>query len=410
MERNKCRFCGKELTETFVDLGLSPLANEYVDRNKVDSGEFFYPLRTKVCSECFLVQALEYEKPENIFNNYKYFSSYSKSWLEHCEKYVDMIVKRKDLNKDSRVIEIASNDGYLLQYFNKYKVPVLGIEPAGNVAKDAEKRGIKTIVDFFGVDLANKLINDEIMADLIIGNNVLAHVPDINDFVKGMKIILKEDGIITMEFPHLVQLIKNNQFDTIYHEHFSYLSLTTVQKIFNHNGLKIFDVEELPTHGGSIRIYSTHIGNKEECIRQSVSNMLKSEEEFGINNIEKYRSFEEKVKTIKRNVLKTIASIKDENKKIAAYGAAAKGNTLLNYCGIGKEFIDYVVDANPNKQGLSLPGSEIPIVSIKKIKETKPDYIIILPWNLRDEIVKLLEFTREWGCKFITFIPDTSVF
>lgn len=409
MTKYICRFCGRELKNTFVDLGLSPLSNEYVGKENLNKGQHYYPLHVMVCDECFLVQALEYETPENIFSDYKYFSSYSKSWLEHAKKYVDMIVSKINLNENSQVIEIASNDGYLLQYFKQYNIEPLGIEPAENVAKEAEKKGIKTISEFFGTKLAERLVKENKKADLLIGNNVLAHVPDINDFVEGIKTILNYSGIVTMEFPHLLNLINKNQFDTIYHEHFSYLSFTTVKRIFESKGLKIFNVEKLSTHGGSLRIYATHVENCEIKEEISVKNLINEEKEYGLKNISTYTSFNENVKRIKRETLNALIKIKEDGKTIAAYGAAAKGNTFLNYCGIGKDFIDYVVDANPHKQGLFLPGSNIPIVSIDEMKKNIPDYIIILPWNLKEEIVIQLESIFKRKIKFITFIPKIEI-
>lgn len=410
MENNKCRFCGHELKETFVDLGLSPLSNEYITRENLKKGQQFYPLNVMVCEECFLVQAMEYQKPENIFTDYKYFSSYSQTWLEHAEKYVDMIVSRLQLSSSSQVVEIASNDGYLLQYFKPYNIPTFGIEPAENVAEEAEKKGIPTITEFFGEKLAKVLKQENKQADLLIGNNVLAHVPNINDFVIGIKTILKPTGIVTMEFPHLLRLIDMNQFDTIYHEHFSYLSLITVENIFKSKGLKVFDVEKLPTHGGSLRIYVTHIENNNVEVKKSVVELLREEELFGLRNIYTYIQFKKEVENIKRKTLKALIDIKEQGKSIAAYGAAAKGNTFLNYCGIGKDFVDYVVDANPHKQGLYLPGTQIPIVSSQKIKDSKPDYIIILPWNIKEEIMSQINFINEWNGKFMTLIPSFEIY
>lgn len=410
MSRQICRFCGSELKNTFVDLGLSPLSNEYIIRENLDKGQFFYPLHAMVCDKCFLVQVLEYEKPEEIFNNYKYFSSYSNSWLEHAKKYVDMIINKVKLNSKSQVIEIASNDGYLLQYFKPYDIPILGIEPANNVAEYARKIGIPTISKFFGKELANELVNRETKADLLIGNNVLAHVPDINDFVNGIKIILKPLGTVTIEVPHLLKLIEENQFDTIYHEHFSYLSLNVVKKIFESKGLKIYDVEKLVTHGGSLRIYATHIENDSIKEENRVEELINEELEHGLNNIETYISFNKKVHKIKIETLKLLIKLKEEGKKIVAYGAAAKGNTFLNYCGIGKDVIDYIVDANIHKQGLYLPGTQIPIVSIDRMILDKPDYIVILPWNLKHEIIE--ELGNKLGRNFpiITFIPEINIY
>lgn len=412
MESNKktCRFCGRQLTHTFANLGLSPLANDYLSENQVISGQHIVPLHVMVCDNCFLTQALEYEKPENIFSDYKYFSSYSNSWLEHSKNYVDMIVQKLKLNKNSRVIEIASNDGYLLQYFKPYNIEAIGIEPAANVAEIAIKKGINTIVNFFGKELAEYLKNNDRQADLIIGNNVLAHVPYIGDFTAGLKAALKPDGIITMEFPHILNLINNNQFDTIYHEHFSYLSILAVKKVFEENKLKLIDIDELKTHGGSVRIYAAHEENNIYEISENVANILNKERQAGLYDIKTYIDFDDKVKKIKRNILSALIKIKNEGGTIAGYGAAAKGNTLFNYCGIGRDFIDYVVDMNPHKQGMYLPGSAIPIYSAEKIKETKPDYVIIVPWNLKEEIVEQLSYIRSWGGKFISFIPKVDIF
>ena len=410
MDNQHCRFCGKELTHCFADLGLSPISNEYLSRENMDKGQYFYPLEVKVCEECFLVQAMEYQKPEEIFTDYKYFSSFSTSWLEHCRQYVDMIVQRLDLNQQSLVYEIACNDGYLLQYFKPYKIPTCGIEPADNVAKDAAKKGIDVEVDFWSKDSAQAISKKHGKANLIIGNNVLAHVPDINSFVEGIRIALKDKGTVTMEFPHLMKLMEYNQFDTIYHEHFSYFSLMTVCKIFEKHGMKIYDVEELSTHGGSLRIFATHTENVQYEISNAVIRVLELEKKYGLDNILTYEAFAEKVEKIKRDSTCMLAKLKEKKAKIVAFGAAAKGNTFLNYCGIGKEYIEFVADSSVAKQGLFLPGTRIPIVEPDKIKEEKPDYIILLPWNLREELTELLSYTREWGCKLITFIPETEVF
>lgn len=409
MNKNKCRFCGQELKYTFADLGLAPLSNEYIAQENLQKGQHFHPLHVMVCEECFLVQALEYEKPQNIFSDYKYFSSYSQSWLEHAQNYVEMIIEKLKLDETKQVIEIASNDGYLLQFFKPHSIPVLGIEPAANVAKEAEKKGIQIITQFFSEGLANDLISKDVQADLLIGNNVLAHVPDINDFVKGIQTILKPAGIVTMEFPHLLNLIEENQFDTIYHEHFSYLSLLAVKTIFESKGLKIFDVEELSTHGGSLRIYATHIENDSIQENIKVQELLQKEIEFGLKNINAYVAFNNKVKKIKRDILSTLIKIKSEGKTIAAYGAAAKGNTLLNYCGIGRDFIDYVVDVSPHKQGLYLPGTQIPIVSIEQLHKNDVGFIIILPWNIQDEIITQLKETINKKIKFIICIPEIRI-
>lgn len=410
MNKKQCRFCGKELKHTMVDLGLSPISNEYVTKEHVDLGQYYYPLHVMVCEECLLAQAMEYKAPEQIFTNYKYFSSYSKSWLEHCKRYVDMIIERLSLNKGSLVYEIACNDGYLLQYFKPYGIPVFGIEPAENVAKEAEKKGIDVAVEFWGERTAAGIADEHGKADLIIGNNVLAHVPDINGFVEGLRIALKETGTITMEFPHLLKLIELNQFDTIYQEHFSYLSLLTVRRIFQAHGLKIYDVEELATHGGSLRIYAAHTKNAAYAVSENVSRVIRDEKEHGFEQMETYENFAKQVEAIKRDSCKLLIRLKEEGKKIAAFGAAAKGNTFLNYCGIGREYIDFVADSSIPKQGLYLPGTRIPIVSPDRIREERPDYIVLLAWNLRDEFSELLSYTREWGCKLITFIPRTEVF
>ncbi len=404
-----CRFCGNKLNTVFVDLGMSPLSNAYVTPERYHQVESFYPLKTYVCSSCFLVQLLQYETPDVIFSDYAYFSSYSDSWLEHSKKYVEMISNRLNLNGESLVVELASNDGYLLQYFQEKNIPVLGIEPAGNVAQAAIKKGIPTVTKFFGTELAGALLKEAQQADLIVGNNVLAHVPDINDFVAGMKIILKENGVITMEFPHLLQIMQHNQFDTIYHEHFSYLSLYTVEKIFEKHGLNVFDVDELPTHGGSLRIFAAHLDNDDRYITDNVQNLRNREIGEGLTDLQTYLTFTEKVKKTKREILNELIRIKESGKKIAGYGAAAKGNTLLNYCGIGIDMIDYVVDRNPHKVGKYLPGTRIPIRNPDTIKSDKPDYLIILPWNIKEEIISQNSYIREWGGKFIITIPSVSI-
>lgn len=410
MENLKCRFCGTKLENTFIDLGLSPVSNEYLEKEDLDGGQTFFPLIVNVCKKCKLVQASEYKEPDQIFKDYKYFSSFSNSWLKHCENYVNMIVNRLNLSEESMVYEIACNDGYLLQYFKPFNIPICGVEPAANVADEAKKKGIDVEVTFWGEDSANEMISRRGKADLIIGNNVLAHVPTINSFVKGMKNALKDEGTITMEFPHLLQLMRLGQFDTIYHEHFFYYSLMTVQEIFAEHGLKIYDVEELPTHGGSLRIYATHITNSSMAISTNVERILEEEKTYGFSDIKTYENFTQQVRKIKRDSCKKIIELKENGATIVAFGAAAKGNTFLNYCGIGKEYIDYVADSNIAKQGLYLPGTRIPIVSPDMIRETKPDYIVLLAWNLKDEFKELLAYTREWGCKLVTFIPTVEVF
>ncbi|MGV1099885.1 methyltransferase domain-containing protein [Thiovibrio sp. JS02] len=405
-----CRFCDKRLTHTFVDLGMSPLSNAYVKGEDLRKREIFYPLHAYVCERCFLVQLEEFESPEQIFSEYAYFSSYSQSWLEHARVYVEEMSKRFGYDNRHQVVEIASNDGYLLQFFQKKGIPVLGVEPAANVAKVAQENGISTVVSFFGVETAKKLVGEGTRADLLLGNNVLAHVPDINDFVAGMKILLRQRGVITMEFPHLLQLMRQNQFDTIYHEHFSYLSLSTVMRIFAHHGLRVFDAEELSTHGGSLRIYAKHAENDMFQESARLHQLLAAEENGGLGRLETYKEFEGKVHKAKRELLQFLVAAKDAGKSVVAYGAAAKGNTLLNYCGIRGDFIDYVVDRSPHKQGMFLPGTHIPIHDPDKIAETKPDYVLILPWNLKDEIERQMRLIREWGGRFVVPIPTVQVF
>jgi len=410
MNYKQCRFCGKELRYSMVDLGLSPISNEYVTKENIDAGQYYYPLHVMICENCFLAQTMEYKAPEQIFTNYKYLSSYSTSWLKHCKKYVDMIVNRLSLNNESMVYEVACNDGYLLQYFTKYSISTCGIEPAENVADIARSKGIDVETKFWGKETAIDIVKKKGKADLIIGNNVLAHVPDINSFVEGLQIALKDTGTITMEFPHLLKLMEYNQFDTIYQEHFSYFSLECVREIFKAHGLKIYDVEELTTHGGSLRIYATHKDNIEIKVENTVSDIIEEERIYGLNKVETYEKFYKNVERIKRESCSLLIDLKNKGKTIVGFGAAAKGNTFLNYCGIGKEYIDFVVDSNPEKQGMYLPGTHIPIVSPDKIRDVKPDYIVFLPWNLRNELEGILGYTREWGCKFITFIPGTLVF
>ena len=404
-----CRFCDASLVERFVSLGASPLANSYLEVEDLKKAEPFYPLDVYVCEKCFLVQLQEFESPEEIFNDYSYFSSYSESWLKHARAYAEKMVASTGLNEDSLVVEVASNDGYLLQYFLERGVPVLGIEPAANVAEVAVKKGIQTEVTFFGKDTAARLSEEGKKADLIVGNNVLAHVPDINDFVAGLKTLLKDGGVVTMEFPHLMRLIDNVQFDTIYHEHFSYFSFTTVEEIFSAHGLTLFDVEELTTHGGSLRVYAKHVEDVAKDVSESVAELKKREEVAGYRDMERYRSFGEKVKAAKRGVLSFLISKMEEGKSVVGYGAPAKGNTLLNYCGIRSDFLDYTVDRSPYKQGRYLPGTRIPIYGPEKIKETRPDYIFILPWNLKDEIVEQMSYVKEWGCRFVVPIPCVEV-
>jgi SAM-dependent methyltransferase len=391
-----------------VDLGLSPVANDYLRADQLTQMEPFYPLNVLVCDQCWLVQLRECQSPEHIFSDhYAYFSSYSDSWLRHAQQYVEMTISRFKLNASSRVIEVASNDGYLLQYFVARGIPVLGIDPAANVAAAAEKKGVRTLVRFFGTAVARELAAEGTQADLLLGNNVLAHVPDLNDFVAGLKAALKPRGVLTMEFPHLLQLMEQNQFDTIYHEHFSYFSLTAVRKVFASHGLEVFDIDELPTHGGSLRVYASHPDTMERSAR--VEALLAKEESAGLTRVSTYAGFTQRVEATKRKLLQFLIEARNAGKSIAGYGAAAKGNTLLNYCGIRTDFLDYVVDRSPHKQGLFLPGTRIPIYPPEKILETKPDYLLILPWNLRDEIREQMKAIRNWGGRFVVPIPEVRV-
>jgi SAM-dependent methyltransferase len=405
-----CRFCGTSLRHTFVDLGMSPLCQSHIEPGQLGKMEPFYPLRVYVCERCFLVQLEELVTPEEIFSEYAYFSSYSDTWLQHVEAYAELMVDRLRLNTHSRVVEIASNDGYLLQYFAAKGIPVIGIEPAANVAEVAIKKGIPTIVKFFGKETANELVSVGTKADLILGNNVLAHVPDLNSFVTGLKLLLKPKGVITMEFPHLMRLMSGNQFDTIYHEHFSYFSFLTVERVFAAHGLTLFDVDELATHGGSLRICARHAEDRSTSISLRVEELRTKEKESGFNGLKVYSDFAEQVKETKRKLLEFLIKAKQVGKSISGYGAPGKGNTLLNYCGIRTDFLDYTVDRNPYKQGKFTPGTHIPIHPPEKVRETKPDYLLILPWNLREEIMQQMSFIREWGGQFIVPIPEVRVY
>lgn len=405
----ECRFCGHELSQTFCDLGMSPLSNAFVRAQSLPDMERFYPLHAYVCDACLLVQLEEFASPEEIFDDYFYFSSYSESWLRHCEKYVNQMTEQLGLGRSSQVVEVASNDGYLLKYFKIRDVPVLGIEPAANVARVAREQGIETLSKFFGTGTARELVSGGIRADLLLGNNVLAHVPDLNDFVAGLKILLKHDGVITMEFPHLLRLVEHNQFDTIYHEHFSYLSFQVVQRVFAHHGLSMFDVEEISTHGGSIRIYAQHADSGRRPIGARVDEMLTKETVFGLNQLKTYTGFAEQVRETKRALLEFLIDAKRAGKSIVGYGAPAKGNTLLNYCGIRTDFLDYTVDRSPHKEGAFLPGTHIPIYSPDRIRDTRPDYVLILPWNIKDEIIEQMAHVREWGGRFVVPIPRVEV-
>ena len=408
-ETKGCRFCNAPLTRTFVDLGLSPLCQTHIEAKDLNLGEQFFPLHVFVCEKCLLVQLQQYVAPEQIFTEYAYFSSFSDTMLKHAEAYVEAMMSRFKLGPNSKAIEVASNDGYLLQYFVKRGVPVLGIEPAANVAKAAEEKGVPSLVKFFGVETAKSLVAQGVSADLLLGNNVLPHVPDLHDFVGGLKILLKKGGVITIEFQHLLRMWEGNQFDTIYHEHFSYLSFTFVQKLFAHYDLTLFDVEEIGTHGGSLRIFARHSAEAGPAPTQRVADMLALEDRKGLNKLEHYDTYLQSVLDTKRRLLTFLLEIKAKGQKIVGYGAAGKTNTLFTYCGIRTDFIDYVVDRNPYKQGKFLPGTHIPIYSPDKIRETKPDYLFIGPWNLVNEITTQTAYIREWGGKWIIPIPEVKV-
>jgi 2-polyprenyl-3-methyl-5-hydroxy-6-metoxy-1,4-benzoquinol methylase len=403
-----CRFCGAALAQSFCDLGASPLANRYLTPEDLGRMEPTYPLHAFVCTACFLVQLEAFEPPERIFGDYAYFSSYSKSWLEHCRSHAEKTSQRLGLDAQSLVVEVASNDGYLLQYFRDLAIPVLGIEPARNIAEVARSNGISTLVRYFGTELAHELVEQGRKADLIVANNVIAHVPELNDFVMGLSLLLKQHGVISIEFPHLQSLIERVQFDTIYHEHFSYFSFTTLERIFSLHGLRIFDVDVLATHGGSLRIWVCH-REASHSESPSLARMRAQEGAAGLGGIEIYRGFERKVRTIKRQLLKFLIQAKGEGKHVVGYGAAAKGNTLLNYCGVRTDFLDYVVDLNPYKQGRWLPGTRIPIVAPDRLATTKPDYLLILPWNIKDEIMTQIAYVRGWGGKFAIPAPMLEI-
>lgn len=406
----KCRHCNSELKLPLVDLGTAPPSNAYLTAQQLHGPELWFPLRVLVCESCWLVQTEDFTRADALFDaDYAYFSCFSSSWLTHCERYVTNIIERFHLDHTSHVVEVAANDGYLLQYVRDRGIPCLGIEPTASTAAAARNKGIPIVEQFFGTDLAKQLANQGQQADLMVANNVLAHVPDINDFVAGFATLLKPQGIVTFEFPHLLRLIEETQFDTIYHEHFSYFSFATVEKIFAHHSLTLFDVEELTTHGGSLRIYGKHDDHEKLAISDHVSLLKNKEHRAGLDKIETYLHFSEQVKASKRQLLSFLIEVKNTGKTIVGYGAPAKGNTLLNYCGIGTDFLDYTCDRSPHKQGLFLPGTHIPIYHPDKIAETKPDYILILPWNLKDEIRSQLSYIREWGGKFVVPIPVVEV-
>jgi SAM-dependent methyltransferase len=405
-----CRFCAAGLQRTFVDLGMSPLCETYPSPEDLKRGEMYYPLHAYVCEQCFLVQLEQYESAENIFSDYPYFSSYSDSWLKHSENYCNYMITRFGLNEQSFAVEVASNDGYLLQYFVRRNVPTLGIEPAANVAKVAVEKGVPTLVRFFGAQLAKEMAKEGRGADLVLGNNVLAQVPDLNDFVEGLKILLKPTGVLTLEFPHLLRLIQRNEFDTIYHEHFSYFSMLATVRILHAHGLKTFDVEELTTHGGSLRVYACRAEDHNREVEPSVQRIIAEEEGAGLASAEGYDGFAQRVKQTKLALLEFLLAAARQGKTVAGYGAPGKSATLLHYCGIGKDLIEYTVDRSPHKQGRFLPGSRIPIHHPARIRETKPDYVVILPWNLKDEIMEQLQFIREWGGRFVVPIPEVAIY
>lgn len=410
MTVHHCRLCGEPLHQVFVDLGASPLSNSYLKPEQLDQMEPFYPLTVRVCTSCWLAQLPMIVRPEHIFTDYAYFSSFSSTWLEHCARYVESVTRRFGLNERCRVVELASNDGYLLQYFVQKGIPVLGVEPAGNVALTALAKGIPTLVKFFGVETARSMVASGLSADLLIGNNVFGHVPDLNDFVAGMKLLLKPQGIITLEFPHLERLIEHNEFDTIYHEHFSYFSFISAEAALARHGLRVFDVEELPTHGGSLRLYIAHSENDAQPTLPAVNHLRERELRAGFNTLEPYRRFAAQVERTKQSLLKFLISAKERGLKIAGYGAPAKGNTLLNYCGIRTDFIAFTVDKNPRKQGTYLPGTRIPVFPVEQIRAYKPDLLFILPWNIKDEVMQQMAYIREWGGRFFVAIPDVRVY
>ncbi len=407
---SRCRFCHSPLTVSFVDLGMSPLCQTHIHPDQLNQMEPFYPLHAFVCDQCMLVQLQEFVSPDNIFSEYAYFSSYSTSWVEHARQYAEMVCDRFRLTSTSKIAEIASNDGYLLQHFLGRGITPLGIEPAANVAKVAVKKGIPTIMRFFGRVAASDIAREHGRMDLLLGNNVLAHVPDLNDFVSGMKTLLAPRGVITMEFPHLLRLIQENQFDTIYHEHFSYFSFIVAERVFAHHGITLFDVEELPTHGGSLRIFGRHAENSELPITDRVGELHRRELKQGFGSLKVFEGFDTKVKEIKRDILAFLIRAKQDGKTVVGYGAPGKGNTLLNYCGIRTDFLDFTVDANPYKQGKYTPGTRIPILAPEHIRTARPDYVLILPWNLKDEISNAAAYIRDWGGQFVVPIPEIRVF
>lgn len=403
-----CRFCGETLRTSFADLGETPLANSYLENADANTADPRYPLHARVCNACFLVQVEDVVPAEEIFSDYAYFSSFSTSWVAHAEAYTKMATERFDLGPSSSVVEVASNDGYLLQHFVKVGIPVLGIEPAANVAKVAESNGVPTIASFFGLGLAKSLRSEGTRADLLLGNNVLAHVPDLNDFVAGLAHLLSEDGVLTMEFPHLARLIEDAQFDTIYHEHFSYFSLLVVEKAFARHGLQLFDVEELPTHGGSLRIFAARSDGDARPEGALLAKVRAEEAAMALDNVESYAGFQARVEAIRDGLLAFLTQARKDGKSVAAYGAAAKGNTLLNYCGVGASQIDFVADVSDQKQGKFLPGSRIPIVAPAQLRDRQPDFVLILPWNLKREITTAHDYIADWGGQFVVAVPELT--
>lgn len=406
--RPKCRFCGAPLAMTFVDLGMSPLCERFLRAEELRAPEVFYPLHVLVCERCYLVQLEEFVPPAEIFGEYAYFSSYSDRWVEHARRYVEMITTRLNLGEDDLVVELASNDGYLLRHFVGTGVPILGIEPAANIARVAEDAGVPTIVDFFGLELAERLAGEGRQASLVVANNVLAHVPDLNDFVRGVRVLLRAEGTASFEFPHLARMLERVEYDTIYHEHFSYLSFATTVQILAAHGLEVYDVEELPTHGGSLRVYAQHAGGRHR-VTPAVRTLLEREEMEDLRSPARFRKFAEDVKESKRALLELLIELRRRGKQVVGYGAPGKGNTLLNYCGIRTDLLDYTVDRNPYKHGLYTPGTHIPIHPPERIAETRPDYVLVLPWNLLDEIAEQLAYLAEWGGRLIVPVPRAEV-
>ena len=408
--KSKCRFCGAPIRSEFADLGMQPVCESYVEQNEITKGQVFYPLNVNFCEQCFLVQLQDAVTPQDLFDNYAYFSSHSPSWLKHAETYAEKITDKLGLDSNSQVVEIGSNDGYLLQYFSKTNIPVLGIEPAANVAEIATKKGIPTKIAYFGISTSRELLAQNKQADLLIGNNILAQAPDLNGFVEGLKLLLKPKGVITIEFHHLLQLMQKNQFDTLCHERFSYFSFLTVEKIFSSHGLGIFDVEEIPTHSGSLRIYARHSEDSSKPVSSNVSELRTIEENAGLNQTKEYLLFGKKVKAIKRDLLAFLIKLKNDKKTIVGYGAHAEGHTFLNYCGVNSDFLDYTVDRNPFKQNKFLAGVNLPILNPDKVKETKPDFVLVLPWSIKSEIMTQIAYIGDWGGQFIVALPELTLY